>query len=58
MKDLGGEYVLADVVPGTCVDGRRRSHSQAEYDWLCNDRRVECIVSTLIKVGGFLDLTQ
>lgn len=47
MADLGNEDRLMDPVPGQCVNGRQRSHGQAEYDWLCNNRRVECKSSQL-----------
>ena len=34
--------VISDPTPGQRCDGRRRSLHQAEYDWMCDARRVEC----------------
>lgn len=52
MKDLGSECAVADAMPGQCVDGRQRSQSQAEYDWLYNGRRVECKSSQIRFIVG------
>ncbi|CAK0904865.1 unnamed protein product [Prorocentrum cordatum] len=38
---------IKDPVPGLRVDGRQRPQCQAEYDWLCNGRRIECKSSQL-----------
>ena len=32
---------MADAVPGTCVNGARRSRNQAEYDFMMNSQKVE-----------------
>lgn len=47
MGDLRKEDILIDAFPGQRVDGCRRSQNHAEYDWLCNGRRVECKSSQL-----------
>lgn len=33
---------ISEAVAGSCMNGRSRSFYQAEYDWLCDGRRVEC----------------
>ena len=38
---------IADAIPGTRVDGTRRSQSQAAYDWRRDDSRVACKGSQL-----------
>ncbi|CAK0811699.1 unnamed protein product [Prorocentrum cordatum] len=47
IADLGHADRAADPVPGRCVNGRQRPQHQAEYDWLCNGRRIECKSSQL-----------
>ena len=32
---------IIDAVPGTCVNGQRRSKAQAEYDFMMNGKKVE-----------------
>ena len=34
--------VVSDPVPGLRCDGSRRGVNQAEYDWMCDGRRVQC----------------
>ena len=34
--------VMADPEPGLRCDGSNRSVKQAEYDWMCDGRRVQC----------------
>ena len=41
LKRKSPEAVIEDPVPGRCVNGQRRSTSQAEYDFSLNQRRVE-----------------
>lgn len=49
MSVVNGEEAarITDAEPGLCHGGRRRGASNAEYDWLCNGRRVECKSSML-----------
>ena len=44
--------VIEDPVPGRCVNGQRRSKSQAEYDFSLNQRRVEVKGGQLKSTSG------
>lgn len=47
MADLRNEDRFTDPVPGQYSNGHQRPQCQAEYDWLCNGRRIECKSSQL-----------
>eukprot|EP00930_Biecheleria_cincta_P096833 TRINITY_DN88615_c0_g1_i1.p1 TRINITY_DN88615_c0_g1~~TRINITY_DN88615_c0_g1_i1.p1 ORF type:complete len:425 (+),score=35.79 TRINITY_DN88615_c0_g1_i1:74-1348(+) len=38
---------IQDTEPGICVNGARRNHGQAEFDWMMDGRRVKCKSSQL-----------
>jgi len=42
MSDLAFGARITDAERGTCGDGRARGIQQAEYDWTCDGRRIEC----------------
>ena len=47
LEETTTNYLVQDPVPGKCIDGRRRSVYNAEYDFLFNGRRVEVKSSQL-----------
>ena len=36
------DAMIQDPIPGERCDGRRRGANTAEYDWLCDGRKVQC----------------
>lgn len=46
-SNVYADQVSENSIPGRCVNGSMRSLYNAEYDWLCNGRRVECKSSQL-----------
>ena len=44
--------VVEDAVPGTCANGKLRGRNRAEYDFLCDGRRVEIKSSQLLHKKG------
>ena len=50
LQDTCPGCVVEDAVPGHCVNGVRRSPHQAEYDFLCDGRKVEIKSAQLL--GG------
>ena len=52
LKDVNPKALFEDAVPGTCVNGQRRNASQAEYDFLLDDRKGEVKSSQLRWVKG------
>ena len=47
LKDANPKALFEEAIPGTCVDGRRRNVSQAEYDFLLDHRKGEVKSSQL-----------
>ena len=48
---LQDQHFVEDAVPGTCVDGTKRSLHRAEYDFLCDGRRVEIKSARLLNTN-------
>ena len=49
LKDANPKALFEEAIPGTCVDGRRRNVSQAEYDFLLDNRKGEVKSSQLYR---------
>ncbi len=47
LTEANPKALFEEAIPGTCVDGRRRNASQAEYDFQCDHRKGEVKSSQL-----------
>ena len=47
LQDTNPKALFEEAIPGTCVNGQRRNASQAEYDFLLDDRKGEVKSSQL-----------
>ena len=52
LQDKYPDSELKDAVPGTCIDGRRRSLFHAEYDCLLDNKKIEFKSSLLQRKGS------